>query len=148
MNTPLALVTSRAIPMDALLEIVDGAKGVGAAKVSNGTQVMLQPTEFYCRVRGYEDMPCSVMSVDYEANDKEHIKAASFLYLLPESWKRAKVKEYAKAFSDDMHRLGMRWSETNDSYVGSYEGHSITISYGSKSDDNHIYVYIRYAKDQ
>ena len=151
MNTPLALFTSRAIPMDALLEMMDGAKGVGAAKVSEtttGKLVTVQPTEFYCRLRGYEDMPCATMSVGYDANDAQQIKTATFIYNLPASWKRSKVKEYAKAFSEDMHRLGMRWSEEKDQYVGSHEGHFITIAYGSKSDDNHIYVYIRYAEEK
>ena len=151
MNTPLALFTSRAIPMDALLEMMDGAKGVGAAKVSEtttGKLVTVQPTEFYCRLRGYEDMPCTTMSVGYDANDARQIKTATFIYNLPASWKRSKVKEYAKAFSEDMHRLGMRWSEEKDQYVGSHEGHFITIAYGSKSEDNHIYVYIRYAEEK
>ena len=151
MYTPLALFTSRAIPMDALLEMMDGAKGIGAAKVSETTTgkfVTVQPTEFYCRLRGYEDMPCATMSVGYDANDAQQIKTATFIYNLPASWKRSKVKEYAKAFSEDMHRLGMRWSEEKDQYVGSHEGHFITIAYGSKSEDNHIYVYIRYAEEK
>ena len=131
--------------------MMDGAKGVGAAKVSEtatGKLVTVQPTEFYCRLRGYEDMPCTTMSVGYDANDARKIKTATFIYNLPESWKRSKVKEYAKAFSEDMHRLGMRWSEEKDQYVGSHEGHFITIAYGSKSDDNHIYVYIHYAEEK
>lgn len=153
MNTPLALVTSRAIPMDALLEIVDGAKGVGKVTVSTSSDgkqksATVHPTEFYCRLRGFEEVPCSLMSVGYDADNAQQIKTATFTYDLPASWKRAKVKEYAKAFSDDMHRLGMRWSEANDSYVGSYEGHYIQIRYGGKGADNFIYVYIRYAEEQ
>ena len=153
MNTPLALVTSRAIPMDALLEIVDGAKGVGKVTVSTSSDgkqksATVHPTEFYCRLRGFEEVPCSLMSVGYDADNAQQIKTATFTYDLPASWKRAKVKEYAKAFSDDMHRLGMRWSEANDSYVGSHEGHYIQIRYGGKGADNFIYVYIRYAEEQ
>ena len=153
MNTPLALVTSRAIPMDALLEIVDGAKGVGKVTVSTSSDgkqksATVHPTEFYCRLRGFEEVPCSLMSVGYDADNAQQIKTATFTYDLPASWKRGKVKEYAKAFSDDMHRLGMRWSEANDSYVGSHEGHYIQIRYGGKGADNFIYVYIRYAEEQ
>lgn len=153
MNTPLALVTSRAIPMDALLEIVDGAKGVGKVTVSTSSDgkqksATVHPTEFYCRLRGFEEVPCSLMSVGYDADNTQQIKTATFTYDLPASWKRAKVKEYAKAFSEDMHRLGMRWSEANDSYVGSHEGHYIQIRYGGKGADNFIYVYIRYAEEQ
>ncbi len=153
MHSPLALFTSRAIPMDDLVSIVDGAKGVGKVTVSTSSDgkqksATVHPTEFYCRLRGFEEVPCSLMSVGYEADNQQQIKTATFTYDLPSSWKRGKVKEYAEAFSNDMHRIGMQWTEEKDRYVGTYNGHYIMISYGGKGDDNFIYVYIRYADEK
>lgn len=153
MHSPLALFTSRAIPMDDLVSIVDGAKGVGKVTVSTSSDgkqksATVHPTEFYCRLRGFEEVPCSLMSVGYEADNQQQIKTATFTYDLPSSWKRGKVKEYAEAFSNDMHRIGMQWTEEKDRYVGIYNGHYIMISYGGKGDDNFIYVYIRYADEK
>lgn len=153
MHSPLALFTSRAIPMDDLVSIVDGAKGVGKVTVSTSSDgkqksATVHPTEFYCRLRGFEEVPCSLMSVGYEADNQQQIKTATFTYDLPSSWKRGKVKEYAEAFSNDMHRIGMQWTEEKDRYVGTYNGHYIMISYGGKGDDNFIYVYICYADEK
>lgn len=153
MHSPLALFTSRAIPMADLVSIVDGAKGVGKVTVSTSSDgkqksATVHPTEFYCRLRGFEEVPCSLMSVGYDADNQQQIKTSTFTYDLPSSWKRGKVKEYAEAFSNDMHRIGMRWTEEKDRYVGTYNGHYIMISYGGKGDDNFIYVYIRYADEK
>lgn len=153
MHSPLALFTSRAIPMDDLVSIVDGAKGVGKVMVSTSSDgkqksATVHPTEFYCRLRGFEEVPCSLMSVGYDADNQQPIKTSTFTYDLPSSWKRGKVKEYAEAFSNDMHRIGMQWTEEKDRYVGTYNGHYIMISYGGKGDDNFIYVYIRYADEK
>lgn len=150
-HTPLALFTSRAIPLDVVVELVDGAKGVGkvqSSTSSDGKQksVSVRPSEFYCRVSGFEEVPCTLMSVGYDAANTEQIKTSSFTYNLPSSWKRSKVKEYAKAFVEDMARLGVGWSESKDRYIGSYEGHYLMLDYGTNGQDNHIYLYISYAE--
>lgn len=150
-HTPLALFTSRAIPLEVVVELVDGAKGVG--KVQNSTSsdgkqqsVSVRPSEFYCRVSGFEEVPCTLMSVGYDAANTEQIKTSSFTYNLPSSWKRSKVKEYAKAFAEDLARLGVGWSESKDRYIGSYEGHYLMLDYGTNGQDNHIYLYISYTE--
>lgn len=150
-HTPLALFTSRAIPLDVVVELVDGAKGVGkvqSSTSSDGKQksVSVRPSEFYCRVSGFEEVPCALMSVGYDAANTEQIKTSSFTYNLPSSWKRSKVKEYAKAFAEDLARLGVGWSESKDRYIGSYEGHYLMLDYGANGQDNHIYLYISYAE--
>ena len=150
-HTPLALFTSRAIPLDVVVELVDGAKGVGkvqSSTSSDGKQqsVSLRPSEFYCRVSGFEEVPCTLMSVGYDAANTEQIKTSSFTYNLPSSWKRSKVKEYAKAFAEDLARLGVGWSESKDRYIGSYEGHYLMLDYGTNGQDNHIYLYISYTE--
>ncbi|MBQ5395050.1 MAG: hypothetical protein IIU62_08450, partial [Alistipes sp.] len=116
-HTPLALFTSRAIPLDVVVELVDGAKGVGkvqSSTSSDGKQqsVSVRPSEFHCRVSGFEEVPCTLMSVGYDAANTEQIKTSSFTYNLPSSWKRSKVKEYAKAFAEDLARLGGNISHT------------------------------------
>ena len=150
-HTPLALFTSRAIPLEVVVELVDGAKGVGkvqSSTSSDGKQksVSVRPSEFYCRVSGFEEVPCTLMSVGYDAANTEQIKTSSFTYNLPSSWKRSKVKEYAKAFAEDLARLGVGWSESKDRYIGSYEGHYLMLDYGTNGQDNHIYLYISYAE--
>ena len=150
-HTPLALFTSRAIPLDVVVELVDGAKGVGkvqSSTSSDGKQqsVSVRPSEFYCRVSGFEEVPCTLMSVGYDAANTEQIKTSSFTYNLPSAWKRSKVKEYAKAFTEDLARVGVGWSESKDRYVGSYEGHYLMLDYGTNGQDNHIYLYISYAE--
>ena len=150
-HTPLALFTSRAIPLEVVVELVDGAKGVGkvqSSTSSDGKQksVSVRPSEFYCRVSGFEEVPCTLMSVGYDAANTEQIKTSSFTYNLPSSWKRSKVKEYAKAFAEDLARLGVGWSESKDRYIGSYEGHYLMLDYGTNGQDNHIYLYISYTE--
>lgn len=150
-HTPLALFTSRAIPLEVVVELVDGAKGVGkvqSSTSSDGKQksVSLRPSEFYCRVSGFEEVPCVLMNVGYDAANTEQIKTSSFTYNLPSSWKRSKVKEYAKAFAEDLARLGVGWSESKDRYIGSYEGHYLMLDYGTNGQDNHIYLYISYTE--
>ena len=150
-HTPLALFISRAIPLEVVVELVDGAKGVGKVQTttsSDGKQKSLsvRPSEFYCRVRGFEEVPCALMSVGYDAANTEQIKTSSFTYNLPSSWKRSKVKEYAKAFAEDLARLGVGWSQSKDRYIGSYEGHYLMLDYGTNGQDNHIYLYISYAE--
>lgn len=150
-HTPLALFTSRAIPLDVVVELVDGAKGVGkvqSSTSSDGKQksVSVRPSEFYCRVSGFEEVPCALMSVGYDVANTEQIKTSSFTYNLPSSWKRSKVKEYAKAFAEDLARLGVGWSESKDRYIGSYEGHYLMLDYGTNGQDNHIYLYISYVE--
>lgn len=151
-HTPLALFTSRAIPLEVVVELVDGAKGVGkvqSSTSSDGKQqsVSLRPSEFYCRVSGFEEVPCVLMNVGYDAANTEQIKTSSFTYNLPSSWKRSKVKEYAKAFAEDLARLGVGWSESKDRYIGSYEGHYLMLDYGTNGQDNHIYLYISYTEE-
>lgn len=150
-HTPLALFTSRAIPLDVVVELVDGAKGVGTVQTSTSSDgkqksVSVRPSEFYCRVSGFEEVPCVLMSVGYDAANTEQIKTSSFTYNLPSSWKRSKVKEYAKAFAEDLARLGVGWSESKDRYIGSYEGHYLMLDYGTNGQDNHIYLYISYTE--
>lgn len=151
-HTPLALFTSRAIPLEVVVELVDGAKGVGKVQSttsSDGKQksVSVRPSEFYCRVSGFEEVPCALMSVGYDAANTEQIKTSSFTYNLPSSWKRSKVKEYAKAFAEDLARMGVGWSESKDRNIGSYEGHYLMLDYGTNSQDNHIYLYISYTEE-
>lgn len=150
-HTPLALFTSRAIPLEVVVELVDGAKGVGKVQTSTSSDgkqqsVSVRPSEFYCRVSGFEEVPCTLMSVGYDAANTEQIKTSSFTYNLPSSWKRSKVKEYAKAFAEDLARLGVGWSESKDRYIGSYEGHYLMLDYGTNGQDNHIYLYISYTE--
>ncbi|MBQ1222040.1 MAG: hypothetical protein IIX78_05815, partial [Alistipes sp.] len=57
-HTPLALFTSRAIPLDVVVELVDGAKGVGKVQTSTSSDgkqqsVSVRPSEFHCRVSGF-----------------------------------------------------------------------------------------------
>lgn len=151
MYSPLALFTSRAIPMEVLVAIINDTKGISKVNVDSSTDgklksVTVHPTEFYCRLRGFEEVPCALMSVDYDATNTKQIKTATFTYNLPESWMRAKVKQYAKSLSDDMYRMGMQWREEKERYIGFHQGNYIMITYGSKGDNNFIYIYIRYAE--
>lgn len=146
--TPLALFTSREIPMDALVSIVDGTKGIGKVEVStsaDGKQkyATVRPTEFYCRLKGFEEVPCALMSAGYESKNHDRIKTLSYTYSLPANWKRAEVKAYAKAFSEDMHRIGVSWTEEKEGFTATLKGNYIQIQYSGKGEDNFIYVYIR-----
>ena len=158
--TPLAMVTSRDIPVDALKSIVEKAKGVKKCEITKGDWrgVVLNVTpadeSFYLRVMGAEEMPCKYMTATYDEKNTDKITSLSFSYALPKGWTSKDVEQYGKLLSEDLIKRGVmmkkkKW-EGSKGYKCYYKGHTISIMYDKKVSkwlEPHISILITYDKE-
>lgn len=138
--TPMALFTSRDIPMEAVHRITASAKGVKKCEVKSDkydSEVHVTPEGFYLRVRGYDAMPCRYMTVTYDNDNLDKMTDLYFNYAMPKGWRKGDIAKYAKAISEDINILGAQmkkrsWSGGSIGYQCYYQGHTISIMYSTK----------------